>query len=84
MQDDSLLLQLLLRLWLLLATWARGSERMRYLWWWEGPGCRSHLTPGAGVGAQGPGGVPGAAPAQPGDTALTRCRWAPASCRGAG
>lgn len=31
LQDESLLLQLLLRLWELLATWARGSERMRYL-----------------------------------------------------
>lgn len=27
-----MLLQLLFRLWELLATWAKGSERMRYLW----------------------------------------------------
>lgn len=32
LQEASLLLQLLFRLWELLATWARGSERMRYLW----------------------------------------------------
>lgn len=31
LQDESLLLQLLFRLWELLPTWARGSERMRYL-----------------------------------------------------
>lgn len=33
LQEASLLLQLLLRLWELLATWARGSQRMRYLQW---------------------------------------------------
>lgn len=32
LQEASLWLQLLLRLSALLATWARGSERMRYLW----------------------------------------------------
>lgn len=32
LQEASLLLQLLFLLWELLATWAKGSERMRYLW----------------------------------------------------
>lgn len=40
LQEASLWLQLLSRLWELLATWARGSERMRYLRAGEGPGCR--------------------------------------------
>lgn len=46
LQEASLLLQLLLRLWELLATWARGSERMRYLWAGEGRECR--CCPGRG------------------------------------
>ena len=43
LQEASLLLQLLFRLWELLATWARGSERMRYLW--EGGGPWRHARP---------------------------------------
>ena len=85
LQEDSLLLQLLLRLWELLATWARGSQRMRYLRAGRGT-LGVSATPMQGsqhvwlrAWRGGAGHVHAAQ-----DGALTQCRGAPASCQAGG